>query len=461
MDLQIWLVISVLFYCAVVLVVSARLFFVKRATLTEPVTHFVFFLSLFTLPLPIRLIFTYEIAGNISSFLFDFIEYVPVSVFMSACSLIVFYFSYYSELPTRLAALIPTIRTSSSAGAVCGGAVIAGGSLFLLSLLVASAGGFEQFLLLGYASTEKTFGAGYLAAGFPWLFVANMFLFIAFVISRRVIWLGVGLAALAVNLGLHLVLGARSMILYILITFGTFFLLKIKHMNWKMLLLIGVVGFGVLNFVGHTRKSGYTSFSDFVEKTVSAGENSLTKSNDGFFYTLTIGEFVVPFETLPQMVRTVGFELTPWFGLSYLRAPIFLIPSIIYPDRPPDLASWYVEEFYGQQGHINEGRQFFFLAEGYLNFGPLGVLLISAIWGLGWRTLREWLVLNEYDPGATMIYALGLGFMFRCISGTFVSFVSGFTQQSLAIAIIGLMIAGARFYLVRVKEVPGAAPQVS
>ena len=89
MDLQIWLVISVFFYCTIVLVISARLFFVKRATLTEPVTHFVFFFSLFTLPLPIRLMFTYKIAGNISPFLFDFIDYVPVSVFMSACSLIV------------------------------------------------------------------------------------------------------------------------------------------------------------------------------------------------------------------------------------------------------------------------------------------------------------------------------------------------------------------------------------
>jgi hypothetical protein len=341
---------------------------------------------------------------------------------------------------------------------VRGGVVIASISLFLLSLLVASTGGFERFLLLGYASTEKTFGAGYLAAGFPWLFVANMFLFVAYVISRQMMWLGFGFAVLALNLGLHLVMGARSMILYILITFGTFFLLKIRHVNWKVLLLIGVVGFGVLNFLGHTRKSGYTSFSDFVERTVSAGESSLEKSNEGFFYTLTIGEFVVPFETLPQMVRTVGFELTPWLGLSYLRAPIFLIPSIIYPDRPPDLATWYVEEFYGQQGHINEGRQFFFLAEGYLNFGPLGVLLISAIWGLGWRTLREWLVLNEYDPGATMIYALGLGFMFRCISGTFVSFVSGFTQQSLSIAIIGLVVAGARFYFVRAKRVSVAGP---
>ena len=410
-------------------------------------------MSLFTLPLPIRVIFTDRVEGNISPYLADFLGYIPISVVLSACSLIVFYFSYYSLLPARLARFLPAIQTPSTFGAITASAVIIAISLTLLSILAATVGGLSQFILLGYGSSRVTTGAGYLAAGLPWLFVATMFIFVAFSISRSRTLFVIGSFALVANVGLHIVMGNRSMVLYILICFGTFFLLKVKYVRWRALFLIGLI------VIGMTRKSGYQNFDDFISKSVEGGSAALSESSHSVFYTLTIGEFVVPFETLPQMVRTVGTEIEPWLGWSYVRAPVFLVPSAIYPNRPVDLSNWYMEQFYGQEGHLNEGRQFFFLAEAYLNFGPLGIILISAIWGLCWRAWLEWLKRCKFDPGATMIYALGLGFMFRCISGTWVSFLSGFTQQSLAIAIAGLIIAGARVIFVSsTRSTHAAAP---
>jgi len=442
-DQLIWLVTSVTIYCLVAVIISLKLYFVKRATLVDPFVHFVAFLSLYTLPLPIRLIFTDRVEGNISPYIANFSGYIPISVLFCAMSLIVFYKSYYSSIPERLVAYLPVVRTTSSSGIVLSSAGIAAISLFLLSTLAVRVGGLGEFILLGYGSTKETVGLGYLAVGLPWLFVSTMFIFVAFDISRHRLWFFIGLGALLGNIGLHLVMGNRSMVLYILISFGTFFLIKVRYFKWKTLLFLGLSAFVFLNIVGMTRKSEYHSFQDFLTKSFDGASRALTDSTEGMFYTLTVGEFVVPFETLPQMVRTVGTRFEPWFGWSYLRAPVFLVPSAIYPDRPLDLANWYMQEFYGQQGRLNEGRQFFFLAEGYLNFGPFGIIFISIIWGIGWRLLFEWLKQCDFDPGATMIYALGLGYMFRCISGTFVSFVSGFTQQSLAIAILGLIFAGA------------------
>lgn len=450
-DLQIWLITSILFYCVVSITVSIRIYFVKRASLIDPIVHFVAFMSLYALPLPVRLIFTDQVEGNISPYLADFMGYVPISVFMCALSIIIFYLSYYSSLASRIVSFFPVIRTPTSSGALTAAVVITGVSLFLILKLAATVGGLSQFILLGYGINKVMTGLGYLAAGIPWLFVATMFIFVAFAISRKRLWFLIGLVALAVNISLHLVMGNRSMVLYILVSFGTFFLIKIKYIHWKALLLIGLTAFAFLNIVGMTRKSDYKSFDDFVSKSIERGSAALSESH-GMFYTLTIGEFVVPFETLPQMVRTVGTETEPWLGLSYIRAPLFLVPSAIYPSRPVDLSNWYMEQFYGQNGNLSEGRQFFFLAEAYLNFGPFGIIIISIIWGVGWRLWLEWLKLCKFDPGVTLVYALGLGFMFRCISGTWVSFLSGFTQQSLAIAIVGLMISGMTVRVARPSE---------
>lgn len=444
-DQTLWISASVAFYCVVAIVISLKIYFVKRATLIDPIVHFILFLSLFTLPLPIRLIFTDEIEGNISPYLDSFSGYIPISVFFCACSLIIFYMSYYSRLPLRLSEYGFRFLTTSAAGAIFSAGIIIGISLLLLSALAANIGGLAQFILLGYASTKETVGLGYLAAGLPWLFVGTMFIFVAYAISRRKLWFLIGSIALLANIGVHLVMGNRSMVLYILICFGTFFLVQIKYLRWKTLLVLGVAAFVFLNIVGMTRKSDYHSFDDFVTKSLDRGSSALTSTGHGMFYTLTIGEFVVPFETLPQMVRTVGTEIEPWLGWSYIRAPIFFVPSAVFPDRPVDLANWYMEQFYKTQGHLNEGRQFFFLAEAYLNFGPLGIVIISIFWGIGWRTWFEWLKRSQFDPGATLLYALALGFMFRCISGTFVTLLSGLIQQSLAIALIGLIISGTSF----------------
>jgi hypothetical protein len=297
-------------------------------------------------------------------------------------------------------------------------------------------------LLLGYNSSAETFGRGYLAVGFPWLVVAMLAMLDRFAVTRHWLDAGLGVALLAVNLGIFAVTGNRAMIMYLAIAALIFFNFRIRRISLSMLLPVAIAGFLALNVMGTLRDSDYESLADFGEQTFSSAESGPALDNkESFFYTLTIGEFVVPFETLPQMVRTVGVTETPWFGISFLRAPVYLIPSFVYSDRPLPLSNWYMEKFYGGGYGLNEGRQFFFLSEGYLNFGPLGVILVAAVWGLGWGALHRWMQRGRERFGTVLIYALLTAFMFRCISGDFVSLLVGTTQQSLAAVFLILVVA--------------------
>jgi hypothetical protein len=336
-----------------------------------------------------------------------------------------------------LAARVPLLANRSVGGTGIATLLLVLLSGVLIYLLTQELGGLVPFLLLGYKSSEATFGRGYLAVGFPMLIVAKVVLLERWAITRSnfdffaffIIFIG--------NLVMHLITGNRGLIMYMVITVIVFIHFRIRRLSLKLVAPIAIAGFLALNVVGSLRNSNYDSVGDFIQKTITSAEAVTADDSNSFFYTLTVGQFVVPFETLPQLIRTIGVTEWPWLGLSFLRSPLYLIPSFIFPDRPDSLGFWYMQNYYGGGYGLNEGRQFFFLAEGYLNFGPLGIVLVAGIWGLGWGALHRWMMRGRDRFGTVTLYALVVGFMFRCISGEFASILAGITQQSLlAVAFI-------------------------
>lgn len=441
MDTRGWILLSLSFYGCAALAVGTYAFAVRRASVFEPIGQYLLFVTLFSLPLPVRAWMTMEIEGNVSPYLPQFAPYLPISLALTALSLPVFAAGYYSRFAHRLGEWVPLLAQRGLHGTRAGIVALVALSCVLIYLLTEVVGGLMEFLLLGYKSSEATFGRGYLAAGFPWLAVATVALLDRYAGGRQKLdLLAFGVLLLA-NLGMYLVTGNRGMILYLAIVLGVFIHFRIRRLSLGMLLPVAIAGFIALNVVGLLRGSNYDSVGDFIEKT-SRSAKVVGSRSEVIVYTLTIGEFVVPFETLPQMVRTVGVTERPWMGWSFLRAPVYLIPSAAFPDRPPGLSNWYMERFYGGGYGLNEGRQFFFLAEGYLNFGPLGVLLVAAVWGTLWGALHHWMLRGRDRFGTVLIYALLVGFMFRCIAGDLVTLLVGTAQQSLAAVALIVIVAG-------------------
>jgi hypothetical protein len=441
MDNAEWILISIAFYVCALIVLIYYVFGVRRSSVFEPVSLFLFFVSLFTLPLPVRYCLTRVIEGNVSPYLEQFAPFIAISVILTALALITFVGAYYSTWARRLGGIIPSLRDRGVKGTGAGILALLVLSATLIYFLTESLGGIIAFLLLGYKSSEETFGRGYLAVGFPWLVVATLAIFDRYAVTRSIPDFLLGSTLLAVNLAIFGITGNRTMLMYLAISVMVFVNFRIKKISFMVLVPIAIAGFAALNIMGTLRGSDYKNVDEFVEKTFTPSNSGDGQDKGNFVYTLTIGEFVVPFETLPQMIRTIGVSEMPWLGVSFVRAPIYLIPSFIYSDRPPSIARWYMEQFYGGEGGMNEGRAFFFLSEGYMNFGPLGVLFVAAVWGAFWGGLQCWMVRGRDRFGTVLIYALLSAFMFRCIAGDFVTLLVGTTQQSLAAVVIILTVA--------------------
>jgi hypothetical protein len=435
MTLNAWLLISLIIFGVTTVATAGYAIVFRKASALDPILQFVFLYALVVLPLPIRAYTTTVIDGDVTEHLTGILRYMPIAVFLSALGLPFFTYGYYSNLACHIGLRLPTPTTGNSPGIAFLG--LSGLSFFLLGLLTRSSGGLINLILLGYGSSAEIFGKGYLAVGFPWLSVASMFLLWRYAVRRTLINLLLFGTVLFVVGSINLIMGNRSQLMFMGLAVLIFWHNAIRPISIKALATVGLVGFLALNLVGSLRGSNFESLSDFWSRTTEPNKASLENS-DSLFYTLTTGEFVVPFETLPQMIKSVGQEVNPQLGLTYLKAPLFFVPSVIFPHRPNDLAHWYMIKFYGDTYGLNEGRAFFFLSEGYLNFGPIGVIGTMFIWGLFLGAAHSYVRRAKRDPAAILLYALSVAFIFRGIVGDSVSLFVGLPEQALSAAILGI-----------------------
>lgn len=443
LDTESYLLLALAVYLLMAGLASLYIYGFRRAELFEPVSIFLMFYHLFVLPLPIRAYFTSDIAGDVTDHLPYLLPYIPPAVLLAAAGIPFFLVAYYASFAKSLGRRIPhppiCVRDHSTVSFLA----ILALALLLIYLLVRDHGGLVPFLLLGYNSTAETFGKGYLAVGFPWLIVANLFLLHKYALTGKSRHLGFCGIFLVCNLASQLITGNRGLMLYTLLALLVAFHYSVRPIRVRTLVPLAAVVFLALNSVGYLRGSGYHSMAEYWGTLAEFAGSLFSPGHDrtSLFYTLTTGEFVVPFETLPQMIKSVGNDISAWYGLSYVRSPVFFIPSAIYPDRPIPLTNWYMETFYGAHAALNEGRAFFFMAEGYLNFGLAGALMIVVLWGIGCGALWHYLNSCQRHPSAVMLYALSVAFLFRGIAGDFSSVLVGLPEQNLLIAILGLVVA--------------------
>jgi len=437
MNDKFWLLTSIGVFIVAVLSVGAYAVLGKKARFSDPILQFLFFFALFILPLPIRAYGTLNIEGDITEHLPELLPYIPEAVFLCALGMVGFTFAYYSNFASRIGHSVPQIRPGKNWKMAF--IFLASLSVCLLTLLARSSGGLLNFILLGYTATAEMIGKGYLAAGFPWLFVASMFLLYGYAREKKKKYLFYFACAMAINVAIQVVMARRSMLLYFGLSVWLFWQHAVRPVRMRYLIAGGLVCFIALNLVGKLRGGSADDVSNLVSNNAQAWEKSADDS-DTFFYTLTTGQFVVPFETFPQMIESVGNSVNPEFGFTYLRAPLQVIPQALYPSRPLPLANWYVMRFYGSGYEFNEGRQFFFLSEGYLNFGVIGVFLTMIAWGYFLGALHHYRIASHGSPASLLVYSLTVAYIYIGISGESISWLVGLPELSLLAAFIGLWI---------------------
>lgn len=98
------------------------------------------------------------------------------------------------------------------------------------------------------------------------------------------------------------------------------------------------------------------------------------------------GEFINPGLALMELIASQTPRL---WGLSYMRIPYIFAPRFLAPNRPPTLGEWRVATFHPSLWGSGGGLGFLTVAEGWLNFGLIGVVVHMCLFGLMARHLDD------------------------------------------------------------------------
>ncbi|MDX2060512.1 MAG: O-antigen polysaccharide polymerase Wzy [Gemmatimonadales bacterium] len=101
-------------------------------------------------------------------------------------------------------------------------------------------------------------------------------------------------------------------------------------------------------------------------------------------------EFGAPLPTIGDVMDLVPKEEHFRLGETAVGALGTVVPGWIWPERPGGAGAWYVERLYPDFADIGGAYAFSPVAEAYLNFGVLGVVLGFLLVGFSVGSLQEW-----------------------------------------------------------------------
>lgn len=385
----------------------------------DPLYSYLFFISLYIIPLGVRYIVNMPISGNVTYMFYDIqIEYV-YAVLLMAFANVFFYIAYISFSPRRL--LEKPLSWLYYVEVRSGNILVASLILFLIGgtlfyFLVSNNGGLKNFILLGYGVTEELVKSPLLASSFPILFTACFMLCSVAIKTRSLFFIFLFITFFSLIVILCILLGRRAEMAVWGLTCIIFICCLYKRIKFKFILPFVICGFLFLNFIGIIRSSNNTSIFDLMDR----AENVINHSDGGYYdwiYTLIDGQFVIPFETLPVLMANDD-SIEFMYGTSPIINIAQWVPRFIWEDKPYGLSRWYYERFYDAASSENEGRTFFIYSEGYLNFGILGIIIWALLYGVFWKCVSyiiNFSILNKSNVAA-FIGAIYVSNMIRLVA---------------------------------------------
>lgn len=259
--------------------------------------------------------------------------------------------------------------------------------LVSIATQAAAFGGIPGLLAVGYGVRHfevlrdaRTFGAGF----DWWLLACCLLTYLAFATRRCRLALIAICVALPVLL-LLLRIGGRSTLVYVAL-----FAFVVFHEGWRRLhsgavFLSFVGGLILAQFYSLARYFLDTGIWNALRSTIQIAQNAPwallpTASN----------EFRAPSAALLDVLQFASAER--WDGRSYLDAATSAIPGIsnLFGEVEVSPSIWRLRELYPDVLSAGGGLGFSPAAEGWLNFGPAGVVLHLAVYGLLIGSAYRW-----------------------------------------------------------------------
>jgi hypothetical protein len=193
------------------------------------------------------------------------------------------------------------------------------------------------------------------------------------------------------------------------------------------LALMGAVAFGLGVVVSLTRAVGTQPLVQIVTER----PEYLNPANS---------EFGAPLLTITEVIRRVPAEAPHRLGLGYVNALGSMVPLVIWPNRPDAAGEWYAKTFY--PGEFSRGGGFAFspVAEAYLNFGSLGVVIVFLCVGFLIRVMQDhWRLERGVGSLSFVAYVLMTPWLFLFFRVDTVSLLKGYAIFNL-VPLVGLFV---------------------
>jgi oligosaccharide repeat unit polymerase len=370
----------------------------------------------------------------------SYIGYFPFALLLNIVFILSFSLFYRATIATF------RLRLSFSAEVQSLPRLIFWSTLLLFSVICAymvmqlsgKVGGVANFILLGYSVTEQFNSGGIAVVGLPWLVTISL-LYLTDAkangsLSRQII----GVCFLALVMASFVIMGRRGALVGVGIALLTIYHFQYKELSVKSVIMLVFVGFVSMNVIGLIRGSSYDNFSGAVNSLNNQIDNVASDGNLDIFYTLTKGNFVTPFQSLPNIIAQAGEDIDFQWGGAALKGVSLLVPESIWSERPEPLSNWYMRKFVDSSAADNEGVQFYFLSGAYLDFGVFGPLLWGSIYGIGFAAIGIWFA--RHSPVHIALFGLFVGNMLNFIAAESVAGIIVFAKSAAAPCILILLL---------------------
>lgn len=284
-------------------------------------------------------------------------------------------------------------------------------------------------------------GKGYLVAGIYVLEVGILILALSTAEYRRKLNIWAFVIAAGVCLA-YLRIGRRGISLSIGMGLMIIIHFYFKPIRWKTVGVMALTAFLCFMVIGQAR-----AFADQGWEGMVTAVKEQTSLEDVWF---TFEEPVAVQTAFKEVQQYIPQQSPYRYGMSYIEAFEALIPEKLHPQRPLTSSQWFAYFYDPQTAARGGGFSFSVFAEGYMNFGLLGVLGVGFLQGALIRRFVEFRWKNPMNKSRLLIVAAVSTQLAYFIRGEFASIL----KQNIVIVLIPAFLAAAFLGRPRRAQVP-------
>jgi O-antigen polysaccharide polymerase Wzy len=332
------------------------------------------------------------------------------ALLMSIIGALGFYAGYFSRAARELGGRLPVPTERLSSNTLNAYLLFATLFSFAVSLVFLSRVGFGSLphLLTHRSGSALIQGkSGYLYTAPLWLSALGIL-----VLARATRWQSAdGIAAfLLIAFSQVLTLGNGDRSWFLPVVSMVFIVWYLKR-GRRPSLLVATLAFVVAFLFGISAARDFRVSSPIQRETLSGAASEPLIHPIGALHQFVDGADTAMVANLAIELQAVPSRIPFKHGMTYVQALARPIPRAVWPHKPAASDTELTAVLFPSVARTGGGFSYSFFGEPYLNFGWMGVLVLSALFGAAWRALYVWFRRAPRNPGVIALFAANWPFL--------------------------------------------------